>query len=285
MPAAEKKAKKSRKTILNMDTNEIFDIFEASSQSQEQSASSSNAMSSESLFEIPFLVNRHVIPLTLASITSNAKSLIMGVDLRTGKAAAMLAGFQGENQHKMRITMAELNTILEGENFKKIENLLWQKGILPFDLGEIHVSLYVAKHGGKSIRFQRRGEGEEANFFFAPVTWRKIGEMKDYIKMVQEMLSQSQINIHHFVEQFVAECVLALKSDKITYNFLSKQTTAVQSELVRKCMAKTTPFLTNVYAQNLTLFDHTNFAFIREEFIIYHQGFFQEKIFAALKNV
>jgi len=234
---------------------------------------------------MPYIVNRHVIALTLASLTSNMKSINLGFDLMSGKPCAIFADHQGLNAHKMRVSTDELFLLMKEDIHHKIENLFLSKEpTMPFQLGGIEVSLYIAKHGGKSVQLQRMGH-PNINFFFALPTWKKFGQARYLIKMSLNLLNQSRPHILHFAEQFVAETVQHLQSQHVNFDTLKKLDITKQIYLIKNAMKHTSTFITVTYAQDLSMMESCHMPSIREEFTIFHFTYFQDKIMNALQNV
>ena len=201
--------------ITQDDLDQVFDYPPPtpSTSPSTKTQNTENTISSTQDFDeiLPNLVNRRVIALTRSSLNNNSKSLILGVDIYSKTPWAILTGFQGTNVYHMRITFFELKVLMNPTNFQKIQDMFLAKDPKSDHAGNLKISLYKAKHGGKSIRLQR---GDDYNFFFAPVTWRKFGEARDLILMSIDQILQSVKYINQFTDQFVTEIIQALKTKK-----------------------------------------------------------------------
>lgn len=234
--------------------------------------------------EIPYLVNRHVIALTLGSQTNNMKSLILGFDLLTSTPCAIFSDHQGVNFHRMRVSIDEMFLLMKQNIFDKIQNLFASKEPVPsFHLGGIEVSLYTSRQGVKSVKFQRMGH-PFINFFCAPTTWKKFGQARYLIKMSINLLTQSGPYIVQFSEQFVKESVAHLQSQGIDFDTLSKLDIHKQIAILKTAMGHTNPFLTVAYAQDLSMMESCHLPSVKEEFTTFHFSYFQEKVMSALQN-
>lgn len=294
-----KKTEPNTTTLTDPNTNEQFVInFDEIFQTPQDSLTtlmqeagieplSQNEQDFENYVEPPqdldaptFLVNRKVIPLTLASLTTNSKCLILGVDIMSKQLCVYFADHLS-NDHKLRLSLDELFIIIKDEVFYKISQMFTDT-ITKFNVGGLEVSLYKAKHGGKSIMFQRIAD-PLSNYFMAPTTWRKFGEARDLIKMHVHTLTLGKPYITNFTQQFVAETAQEI-AKKTDYQSLVKMDIAQQTTMIREAMTQTSSCIVNTYAQDLNLIQTCDIPVLREEMILYHFNFLKEKVFEILKQ-